>query len=346
MTAAPADADTLRSVLREYLDARAPVTAAVTDPGRTGAFVTAFAPALLLVPEKLGGDGGTASDAIAVAAESARALLGGQVLAQLLATAALVWAPPSGLRDDLLAGLAAGEVRATAPVWTTADCPPLTDAVFASFPTSHAVVFDRTDGELRLRCVAATPEMIEVRSGMDPTRPVGRVRLADDLTGTVLAHGTDAERVLERYVAFARAALASEQVAGARRCVDMTAEYALLRTQFGVPIATFQAVKHVCATMHVNATEAEALADRAAAAADVDPRGSRLADEAKALASEAFIAVARSAIEVHGGVGFAWEHPAQLFYKRALVTAACFGRPAELYARIATTRSQPSLIMT
>jgi alkylation response protein AidB-like acyl-CoA dehydrogenase len=342
VTAATADADTLRSVLREYLDAHAPVTAAITDPGRTGAFVAAFRPASLLVPEQFGGDGGTASDAIAVAAESARTLLGGEVLAHLLAAAALVWAPESGLRADLLAGLASGEVRATAPVWTAPDCPQLTDTVLASFPTSHAVVFDRADGELRLRWVAATREMIKLRSGMDPTRPIGRVALNGDHAGADLARGSDAERVLARYVAFARAALASEQVAGARRCVEMTAEYALLRTQFGVPIATFQAVKHACATMHVNATEAEALAARAAAAADVDPRGARLADEAKALASETFIAVARSAIEVHGGVGFAWEHPAQLFYKRALVTAACFGRPTELYAQLAA-QSQPSL---
>jgi alkylation response protein AidB-like acyl-CoA dehydrogenase len=344
VTAAAVGADTLRSVLREYLDNNAPVSTAVTDPGRTGAFVTAFQPASLLVPEQFGGVGGTASDAMAVAAESARALLGGEVLAQLLAAAALVWAPPTGLRADLLAGLASGEVRATAPVWTTADSPQLTDMVLASFPTSHAVVFDRTDGELRLRSVAATPEMIKVRNGMDPTRPLGRVRLVGDPAGADLARGSDAERVLGRYVAFARAALASEQVLGARRCVEMTTEYALQRTQFGVPIANFQAVKHTCATMHVNAAEAEALAARAAAAADDDrPLRSRLADEAKALASETFIAVARSAIEVHGGVAFAWEHPAQLFYKRALVTAACFGRPPELYAQIAG-HSQTSLI--
>ena len=341
VTTAPSAADAVRSMLREYLNDHAPVTTAMTDPDRTGAFVAAFQPSALLVPEQFGGAGGEPSDAIVVAAESARALLGGQVLAHVLAAAALTWAPPSASRSGLLAGLASSAVQATAPVWTTADCPDLTDLVLTSFPVSHAVIFDRTAGELRLRCVEVEPEVIDVRGGMDPTRTLGRLRVSGDLPGTDLARGGEAELVLARYVAFARAAIAAEQVAGARRCVEMTVEYAGQRTQFGVPIGSFQAVKHTCATMHVDTTEAEALAALAAASADGhDARSSLLADQAKALASETFIAVARSAIEVHGGVGFAWEHPVQLFYKRALVTAACFGRPAGLYASV-TERSQP-----
>jgi 3-oxochol-4-en-24-oyl-CoA dehydrogenase len=334
VTTSATAADTLRPMLREYLDARAPVTTALTDPDRTGDFTAAFQPATLLIPEQFDGAGGTSADAITVAAESARALLGGEVLAHLLASAAIAWAPPGAERGELLTGIAAGDVRASAPVWTTLDCPDLTDSVLAGFPVSHVVVFDRTTGELRLRCLQIAPEMIRIGGGMDPTRPVGRIPA--DAPGTDLARGRDAEQVLARYVAFARAALAAEQVAGARRCVELTVTYAGQRTQFGVPIATFQAVKHACAMMHIDTCEAEALAALAAAAADgPDARSSLLADQAKALASQSFVAVARSAIEVHGGVGFAWEHPVQLFYKRALVTAACFGRPAELYAAIA-----------
>jgi alkylation response protein AidB-like acyl-CoA dehydrogenase len=117
--------------------------------------------------------------------------------------------------------------------------------------------------------------------------------------------------------------------------VELTVEYAGQRTQFGVPIGSFQAIKHTCAAMHVDTTEAEALAELAAGAAgDGDEHSLLLADQAKALASETFSSVARRAIEVHGGVGFAWEHPVQLFYKRSLATSAWFGRPAELYAAV------------
>jgi alkylation response protein AidB-like acyl-CoA dehydrogenase len=334
MTAAAA-ADTLRSVLREYLDANAPVSTAATGPGRTGAFVAAFQPATLLVPEQFGGAGGTPSDAIVVAAESARALLAGEVLAHVLGAAALAYAPPSSARDDLLAGLASGTVLVTAPVWTTADCPDMTDSVLASFPVSHAVVFDHMGGELRLRCVESSPAMISIRGGMDPTRPLGQLGVSSDSPGADLARGREAEQALARYVTFARAALAAEQAAGARRCVEMTVEHAMRRTQFGVPIGSFQAVKHTCASMHVDTAEAEALAALAAQSVDSDDdRSVLLADQAKALTSETFTSVARRAIEVHGGVGFAWEHPVQLFYKRSLATAAYFGRPAALYASV------------
>jgi hypothetical protein len=102
-------------------------------------------------------------------------------------------------------------------------------------------------------------------------------------------------------------------------------------------VASFQAVKHTCATMHVNTVEAQALADRGAQALRSGEPIGRPAAAAKALASEAFLAVSRSAIEVHGGVGFAWEHPAQLFFKRALADAELFGAPDQLYDELYDT---------
>src|ERR1700685_440276 len=86
LMAGPTEQDSLRAVLRDYLAERAPVTAALTDPGRTRAVAAAFEPAGLLVPAELGGAGGSATDAVAVAAESGRALLGGGSLAEPLAT--------------------------------------------------------------------------------------------------------------------------------------------------------------------------------------------------------------------------------------------------------------------
>jgi 3-oxochol-4-en-24-oyl-CoA dehydrogenase len=329
-------AGTMRSLLRDYLDAHAPMTQALSDAGRTSSFVAAFQPAALLVPEELGGAGASPADAIALAAESGRALLGGEVLAHLLASAAALWAPPSEGRRELLTGLASGAMQVTAPVWTADGLPSVTGSVLAAFPASYALVFSSVGSELRLRCAEVTPGMVTARGGMDPTRQLGRIEVPDQSPGIELARGGGAELVRARYLAFARTVVAAEQVAGARRCVEMTVEYARQRTQFGVPIAAFQAVRHTCATMHVNTAEAEALAGVAAqAAGSRDAHSSLMAGQAKALASEAFLNVTRSAIEVHGGVGFAWEHPVQLFYKRALVTAAYFGRPAGLYAQVA-----------
>ena len=336
--AGPTEQDSLRAVLRDYLEERAPVTAALTDPGRTHAFAATFEPAGLCVPAEFGGAGGSAADAVAVAAESGRALLGGEILAQLLATAAAVAAPPSAERGDVLTALASGAASATAPVWTTPELPHVSETVLAAFPVSHVVAFDCSSGELRLVWAEIGPDSVELLGGMDPTRPLGRISPEVLSTGAELARGDEAADALGRYVAFARAAIAAEQVAGARHCVELTVKYAGQRTQFGVAIATFQAVKHTCATMHIDVTEAEALVALATAAAgEPGSDAARLAAQAKALASEAFASVARSAIEIHGGIGFAWEHPVQLFYKRALVTSAYFGRPDGLYAAALTS---------
>ena len=335
MTARPYDEE-LRSALRAYLDRNALVTGALTDDKRTESFMRAFDAGALLVPEEFGGAGGSPADAAVVAAEAARALLGGEVLAALLGAAVAAWAPASQARQELLAGIASGSTRVTVPVWTTAAGGEADSHVLGGFPAHKVLVFLRAAGEFRLRCADVTADMVRTRNGIDPTRPLARLELAPGTPGTDLAVGATAERLLARYIALAHAILAAEQVAGARRSVELTVGYASQRTQFGVPIASFQAVKHACATMHVNTCEAEALAALAAlavgGAGEGDAAGFRLAAQAKALASEAFTSVARSAIEVHGGVGFAWEHPVQLFYKRSLATAAYFGRPAELYA--------------
>lgn len=339
MRARPYDVE-LRSALRAFLDRNVPVTAALADDTRTESFMRAFDAGALLVPEKFGGAGGSPTDATVVAAEAARALLGGEVLAALLGAAVAAWAPATQARQELLAGIASGTTRITVPIWTTAAGGDADIHVLGGFPAHKVLVFLQDASELRLRCADVTADMIRNRNGIDPTRPLARLELAPGAPWTDLAVGATAERLLARYTAFGHAMLAAEQVAGARRCVELTVGYAGQRMQFGVPIASFQAVKHACAMMHVNTCEAEALSALACAeAGQEDTAGFRRAAQAKALASEAFMSVARSAIEVHGGVGFAWEHPVQLYYKRSLATAAYFGRPAELFAQAGNYRS-------
>ncbi|OBF66974.1 acyl-CoA dehydrogenase [Mycobacterium sp. 852002-51971_SCH5477799-a] len=163
---------------------------------------------------------------------------------------------------------------------------------------------------------------VEVPENFDPTRRSGRVRLenvrvSDDdiLTGA-----------RQSALARARTLLAAEAVGGASDCVDTAVDYAKVRQQFGRTIATFQAVKHHCANMLVGAESGIAAVWDAARAAGEDEEQFRLiAAVAAALALPAYVRNAELNVQVHGGIGFTWEHDAHLHLRRAVVSAALFG---------------------
>jgi alkylation response protein AidB-like acyl-CoA dehydrogenase len=146
-----------------------------------------------------------------------------------------------------------------------------------------------------------------------------------------------AEQVLTSVRDLACAALAAEAVGGASRCLEMAVDYAKARSQFGQPIGAFQAIKHMCADMYLDVEQARSAAELAARAAAADDGMLRIhAPMAKAFCSEAYVHVAADNIQLHGGIGFTWEHPAHLYYRRALSARAMFGDPAyhrELLAR-------------
>ena len=124
-------------------------------------------------------------------------------------------------------------------------------------------------------------------------------------------------------------ALAAEQVGGAQRCLDMAVAYAKVRHQFGRAIGSFQAVKHMCADILLEVESARSAAYYAAwAAADGAADLPLVASLAKAYCSEAYFRVAASNIQVHGGIGFTWEHDAHLYYRRAKSAEAMLGMPA------------------
>jgi alkylation response protein AidB-like acyl-CoA dehydrogenase len=125
-------------------------------------------------------------------------------------------------------------------------------------------------------------------------------------------------------------ALAYEEVGGARRCLDMAVEYAKSRVQFGRPIGSFQAIKHKCADMLVKVESARSAAYYAGWAATHDEAELAIAAPlAKAYCSEAFFFCAAENIQVHGGIGFTWEHDAHLYFRRAKTDELLFGTPAE-----------------
>lgn len=167
---------------------------------------------------------------------------------------------------------------------------------------------------------------VEVPDNLDPTRRSGRVRLTNVSVGSddILAGAR------ESALARARTLLAAEAVGGASDCVDTAVDYAKVRKQFGRAIATFQAVKHHCANMLVAVESATAAVWDASRAATEDSSEDEaqfrlIAAVAAALAFPAYARNAELNIQVHGGIGFTWEHDAHLHLRRALVTSALFG---------------------
>jgi alkylation response protein AidB-like acyl-CoA dehydrogenase len=134
----------------------------------------------------------------------------------------------------------------------------------------------------------------------------------------------------------AAVALAFEQVGGAQKCLDMAVEYAKVRVQFGRAIGSFQAIKHKCADMLVEVEAAKSAAYYAgwAVATDDDERHI-VAPLAKSYCSEAFFHCAAENIQIHGGIGFTWEHDAHLYFKRAKTDELLFGTPAQHRAVLA-----------
>jgi alkylation response protein AidB-like acyl-CoA dehydrogenase len=122
--------------------------------------------------------------------------------------------------------------------------------------------------------------------------------------------------------------LAAEQVGGAQRCLDMAVEYAKIRVQFGRPIGSFQAIKHKCADMLLEVESARSAAYYAGSVAEGGGHELAVAAAlAKAYCSQAYTHAAKENIQIHGGIGFTWEHDAHLYFKRAKSSELLLGDP-------------------
>ena len=170
----------------------------------------------------------------------------------------------------------------------------------------------------RLETLDATRKQAELVFNNVPARLLG------DIGGGAVA--------LSRTLEHAAVALACEMVGGARALLESAVEYAKLRMQFGRPIGSFQAIKHRCADLLLEVELANSAACYAAAAvAEDDPEVPALASLAKACASDAYMRTAAECIQIHGGIGFTWDHDTHLWFKRAkssevLLGDACYHR--------------------
>ncbi len=170
---------------------------------------------------------------------------------------------------------------------------------------------------------------------LDLTRPLGAVSLHGARAVRVGA-GRDTAVWLAEVRDLALAALAAEQLGGAARCLDMAVEYAKVREQFGRPIGSFQAIKHKCANMLLEVECGRSAVYHAREAlAGAQPDGPLAAVLAYTYCSGAFTRAAKECIQIHGGIGYTWEHDAHLYLRRAKSSELLFGQPARQRARLA-----------
>ena len=165
-------------------------------------------------------------------------------------------------------------------------------------------------------------------STMDQTRKQARLELAG-VAGSLVGEEGRGWPVLSKTLDLAAVGLANEQVGGAQRILEMSVQYAKDRIQFGRPIGSFQAIKHKCADMLLEVESAKSAAYYGSWCASEDSDELPVvASLAKAYCSDAYFKAAAENIQIHGGIGFTWEHPAHLYFKRAKTTELLLGDPA------------------
>ncbi|MCX2931874.1 acyl-CoA/acyl-ACP dehydrogenase [Mycobacterium sp. CVI_P3] len=309
----------------------------------------------LAIPEALGGSGAGAVEVGLVMEAMGRALLCGPYLSTAVLTTNLLLAlGDTREQADVLPRIAAGEFLATVafaePGSARPPASPDTTARAAGFDWllsgTKTYVLDATIAQRiyvlagnSIFAVAPDSPGLEISalSTVDQTRKQGRLVLRDTparLVGALEAGSVALDRALDA----ASVALSGEQAGGAMHAMRMAADYAKTRFQFGRAIGSFQAVKHMCADMLLEAESALSAARHVAAAFDADDPDCLLdLAAAQAYCSEAFVTVAANTIQVHGGIGFTWEHPAHLYLRRARTDAELFGDPAwhrERYVRL------------
>ena len=349
MTILPsADADELRGHLRRFLDkeaGRERLRASLdTDSGYDAKLWRRAVGELgltgLLVPEA---HGGSAVDLLTVGVvfeEFGRALVCAPFLSTIgLATTALRGVCES---DPLLAAIASGTVVTLA--WT-GQRPSDTELVWDGETVSGVapIVLDGADAGELLVAARYGDQVVLLQASAGSTRtPLTTLDTTRRLVRVTFEHtkarvlGTDVADALDDAFAIGSLLLGAEQVGVAARALDMAVDYAGTRIQFGRPIGSFQAIKHRCADLLVDVELSRSLVHGALAAVDADPGATQLeAALVGGFVGDACVAIAAANIQIHGGIGFTWEHDAHLYLKRAKAGQLLFGTPTSHRLRAA-----------
>ncbi|MGA7910210.1 MAG: acyl-CoA dehydrogenase [Candidatus Dormiibacterota bacterium] len=305
------------------------------------------------IPEQYGGVGGFL-DLVVVLEEAGRALLPGPFFATMgLAVPALIEAGTETQKKEALSAIAEGSARATLAFTEPSGRWDAAGVTLAAKPTGggwrldgiklfvpdaesadYIVVAARTRGEgedgITLFLVKGRPKGMTVTplKTLDMTRRWDEVRFEAVELGadSVMGPPHKAWPQLRRAMEWATAALCAEMMGGAQKVLEDSTEYAKTRQQFGKPIGIYQAVSHKLADMLVLSESGRSATYYAAWTVDADaPDRSLASSMAKAYVSDAYRKVAGDGIQVHGGIGFTWEHDMHLYFKRAKASEVTLG---------------------
>jgi alkylation response protein AidB-like acyl-CoA dehydrogenase len=349
--------DELRKTVRAFLDAKSPESAVreqmETEAGYDETVWRQMAEQMglqgLSVPEEFGGSGYTFIELGIVLEEMGRSLLCAPFFSTVvLAANALLHSGDDAAKKDFLPGIASGETIATVAFtepsgkwdeggiemeatasgdgWTLAGTKMF---VLDGHTANLIVVAARTAQGVSLFAVEgdATGLTRTALSTMDQTRKQARLEF-DGTPARLIGTEGDGWNVLSKVLDLVAIGLAAEQVGGAQKVLDMAVEYAKVRVQFGRPIGSFQAIKHKCADMLLEVESAKSAAYYGMwCASELNDELPSVASLAKAYCSEAYFHAAAENIQIHGGIGFTWEHPAHLYFKRAKSSELLFGDP-------------------
>jgi alkylation response protein AidB-like acyl-CoA dehydrogenase len=297
----------------------------------------------LALPEEWGGQGLGIVDLAVLFEEMGYALAPSPLLSNTVVGLALSFCGSDDQRERYLRPLAEGEKRGTPALFDAGSTATPGAFKMEAVADGDGVVLDgekilamdaassdfflvaTADGHRHLVDAGADGVGVSEEPSIDPTRRLSTVRLDGvrvAAADTLPAEGHEYEAVLDRVCV----ALAAESTGVAQRTMEMAVEYAKDRQQFGRPIGAYQAVSHRCAQMLLETENSRSTVYGAAWAADAEPESLPLAASmAKAYASDAGWRVPDASIQVHGGIGFTWEHDLHFFLKRGRANAATFG---------------------
>ena len=303
----------------------------------------------LAIPEEYGGSGYGYVELIVVLEEMGRSLLCAPYFSTVaLAANLLLSSGDSAAKSEYLPGLASGEKIGTVALaeasgrWDEAgvtleaagsgDSWTLTGEklyVLDGHTANLVLVAARTVSGVSVFAVeAGAPGFVaEAMPTMDQTRKQARLQF-DGTPARLVGIDGQGWAAISKMLDLAAVGLAAEQVGGAQFVLDMAVEYAKIRVQFGRPIGSFQAIKHKCADMLLEVESAKSAAYYGGwAAAEDSDELAVVASLAKSYCSEAYFHATAENIQIHGGIGFTWEHPAHLYFKRAKSSELLFGDP-------------------
>lgn len=347
----------LRKTVRAFLDAKSPEsavreqmeTANGVDPAVWNQMGEQMGLQGLHIPEEFGGSGFTQIELGIVLEEMGRALLCAPFFSTVvLAGNTLLHSGDNAAKAKYLPGIASGETVATlastepSGKWDETGITMEAKGSGSDWKLSGTKMFVIDGHTANLVIVAArTSKGVSLfavdgnakgltrtaLSTMDQTRKQAKLEFTDVAAELIGVEGKGWD-VLSTVFDLAAVALAAEQVGGAQKVLEMAVEYAKVRVQFGRPIGSFQAIKHKCADMLLEVESAKSAAYYGMwCASEMNDELPSVASLAKAYCSEAYFHAAAENIQIHGGIGFTWEHPAHLYFKRAKSSELLFGDP-------------------